>query len=85
MGNYIKFAIDFLQSQDSENADIIYSDSCLFFQNTFLTQNMRYIISHVLRRLSSGEGGPVLFLSAEFGGEGAREKSAKHDELKIYS
>ncbi|WP_458721068.1 hypothetical protein [Candidatus Nitrosocosmicus sp. R] len=46
---------------------------------------MRYIISQVLRRLSSGEGGPVLFLSAEFGGEGAREKSAKHDELKIYS
>ena len=35
---------------------------------TFLTQNMKYIVSQIIKRLSTGEGNPVIFLSTEFGG-----------------
>jgi predicted AAA+ superfamily ATPase len=49
-------------------ADDLYKNSKQFFSKTFLSNNMRYIITEILKRLHSGEGQHVQVLSTEFGG-----------------
>lgn len=62
-----KFAVEFFSVLQGK-ADDLYKDSEQFFSKTFLSNNMRYIIIQILKRLYSGDGKPVLVLSTEFGG-----------------
>ena len=58
-----KFTIDFFSVLQGNNFDNIYTQADNFLKKTFLTNNMRYIITQILRRLTSGEGNPNLILS----------------------
>lgn len=65
--DWSKFAAEFFSVLQGKAAKV-YVESDLFLKKTFLTNNMRYIITQILNRLSNGQGEPVLILSTEFGG-----------------
>jgi hypothetical protein len=65
--DYSKFAVEFF-SVLLGKAPSIYQDAELFLKKTFLSNNMRYILVEIIKRLLSGEGKPALVLSTEFGG-----------------
>jgi hypothetical protein len=62
-----KFAVELHEFLD-EQADSAYQDPELFFENTFLTSQMKLILRDSLLRLSKGSGTPVTVIDTGFGG-----------------
>ena len=62
-----RFAVE-LHSVLDGSADPIYIEPKLFLDNTYPTENMKYVLREALRRLSGKGGEPVLVLDTEFGG-----------------
>lgn len=50
------------------SGDDIYTNPDTFFSLTHMTRNLTGILTHVLRRVDSGEGSPLLVLDTTFGG-----------------
>jgi len=49
-------------------ADPTYQDPTAFFQRTFITEDMRLLLTSVAQRLNGGGGDPVMQLQTAFGG-----------------
>lgn len=62
-----KFAVELHEFLDG-TADAMYQDPKTFFDNTFLTDQMKLLIEDTLGRLSSGRGQPVTVIDTGFGG-----------------
>ena len=62
-----KFAVE-LHEFLSNNADPVYQDPTLFFQNTYLTNQMKSMLKDTLLRLDRNEGVPVTVIDTGFGG-----------------
>ena len=62
-----KFAVE-LYEVLSGDADEIYLDSKKFLENTYLTGDMKFLLSGALSRLAKNEGNAVYVLDTEFGG-----------------
>ncbi len=62
-----KFAVE-LHSVLDNTADPIYKDPKLFFSNTYLTRNMKYLLKDILLKIARDEGTPVYIIDTEFGG-----------------
>ena len=62
-----KFAVE-LHEFLSNTADPVYQDPTLFFQNTYLTNQMKSMIKDTLLRLDRNEGVPVTVIDTGFGG-----------------
>jgi len=62
-----RFAVE-LHSVLDGSADPIYTEPKLFLDNTYPTENMKYVLREALRRLSGKGGEPILVLDTEFGG-----------------
>lgn len=62
-----KFAVELHEFLDGQ-ADPVYLDSKLFFENTFLTNQMKGILKDVIIRLDRGSGPPVIEIDTGFGG-----------------
>lgn len=64
-----EFAADLsLVHDDPDNAPPEYSDPAKFFARTFITEGMGLLLDNVIRRLSGGNGDPVIQLQTAFGG-----------------
>jgi len=62
-----KFAVELHEFLDGQ-ADPVYLDPKLFFENTFLTNQMKGILKDVIIRLDRGSGPPVIEIDTGFGG-----------------
>lgn len=62
-----KFAVELHEFLDGQ-ADPVYLDPELFFENTFLTNQMKGILKDVIIRLDRGSGPPVIEIDTGFGG-----------------
>ena len=62
-----KFAVELHEFLDG-TADRAYQDPKTFFDNTFLTDQMKLLVRDTVARLSKGEGQPVTVIDTGFGG-----------------
>ena len=62
-----EFAAD-ITSVNNGQAPAEYQDPELFFKRTYITEGMKRLLDQVLRRLSGGDGDPVIQLQTAFGG-----------------
>ena len=62
-----KFAVELHEFLDG-TADRMYQDPQTFFDNTFLTDQMKMLVRDTLARLSAGSGQPVTVIDTGFGG-----------------
>ena len=62
-----KFAVELHEFLDG-TADKMYQEPEAFFDNTFLTDQMRLLVRDTLARLSTGSGQPVTVIDTGFGG-----------------
>ena len=62
-----KFAVELHEFLDG-TADRTYQDPKTFFENTFLTDQMKLLVRDTLVRLGSGSGQPVTVIDTGFGG-----------------
>ncbi len=65
--NRAKFAVELHEFLD-KTAGSVYQDPELFFENTFPTNQMKYLVKDSLIRLESGRGQPVTVINTGFGG-----------------
>jgi predicted AAA+ superfamily ATPase len=72
-----EFAADLNQVYRGEGSDE-YRDPQAFFQRTYLTEGLRYLLTTALRRLSGSGGDPVIELQTNFGG------GKTHSMLALY-
>ena len=62
-----KFAVELHEFLDG-TADRTYQDPATFFENTFLTDQMKLLVRDALVRLDTGNGQPVTVIDTGFGG-----------------
>ena len=62
-----KFAVELHEFLDG-TADRTYQDPKTFFDNTFLTDQMKLLVRDTLARLGTGSGQPVTVIDTGFGG-----------------
>ena len=62
-----KFAVELHQFL-KKSADPVYQDPALFFENTYLTNQMKGMVKDTLLRLDRNEGVPVTVIDTGFGG-----------------
>ena len=67
-GNYqqAQFAADLAQVVRGEGG-IEYTDAVEFFARTYLTGGLENLLSETLKRLTSGNGAPIIQLQTSFG------------------
>ena len=75
--NQAEFAADLWQVYKGEGAPE-YGDPTEFFRRTYLTENLRAMLVGAVRRLTSGQGDPVIQLQTNFGG------GKTHSMLALY-
>lgn len=78
-GRYLQaeFAADLWQVHLGEGSDE-YRDPVEFFRRTYLTASLKELLSNAVRRLSGGQGDPVVQLQTNFGG------GKTHSMLALY-
>lgn len=62
-----KFAVELHEFLDG-TADRTYQDARMFFDNTFLTDQMKLLVRNTMARLGKGGGQPVTVIDTGFGG-----------------
>ena len=75
--NQAEFAADLWQVYMGEGSDE-YRDPAEFFRRTYLTESLRAMLVGAVRRVTSGEGDPVIQLQTNFGG------GKTHSMLALY-
>ena len=76
-----RFAVEMHEFLDG-TADRTYQDPQTFFDNTFLTDQMKLLVRDVLTRLDSGRGQPVTVIDTGFGGGKTHSLLLLHHILK---
>ena len=75
--NQAEFAADLWQVYKGEGSDE-YRDPAEFFRRTYLTESLRAMLVGAVRRVTSGDGDPVIQLQTNFGG------GKTHSMLALY-